>query len=683
MISIIMPVWNRADIVAKSIQSVLSQTFRDYELLIVDDGSEDGLEEAVKQYLSENVFYYRIPHSGVCAARNYGLRRAKGDFIAYLDSDNTWHPDFLSVMWTAINQEGTPRSAAYCMYNFYEKDEDTGKVYLSEVKGEEFDFRKLLARNYIDLNTFIHSKKCIETVGFWDETLKRIVDWDYILRITANYEPVFVPHVLVDYFFKVADNTITAREDPVVPYKTIRNKTMTYKKPVIISHDAITYQWENVPNKKYYNWIKMTNGEFDTSDFAANGYPYMLQIEPTNLCNLACPLCPSGRNELSRERRHMKLNEFKSLIDDMEDYLLFLVLWDWGEPFMNPDLPAMIRYANERDIKTVTSTNGQFLNDESYLEDILTSGLTTLIVAIDSLCEENYEVYRVKGKLNKVLEGLKRLVALKEKLNSKTTINMRMVIMKHNEHELDQMRETAKHLGIDTFTVKTLNPSCGSTAIDEGMVPDKPEYRRYEYVRGTYQRIRADAMCSRVWIMSNIFSNGDVAPCCYDYNGEMRIGNIFNQKFTEIWDSRPYRDLRRKVYLDKNSMTKCRECGINFKLSPTGWFVESLDLSIKNGEALRAYHDNIASLRKLYPQTIEYTKALEREIAYRDNHIASLNDQLREATNEIKDMKGSIVWRAMMKYHNCFVEKTLPQNTRRRMIYDRGLSLGRSLVNKD
>lgn len=346
---------------------------------------------------------------------------------------------------------------------------------------------------------------------------------------------------------------------------------------VTLSHDAIDYIWHGVPEKKYLNWKRMKNPVNDTTTFRANGYPYMLQIEPTSLCNLACPLCPAGNNELTRERRHMTFNEFKGIIDDMEDYLLFLVMWDWGEPLLNPELPAMIRYASERNIKTVTSTNAHFIYNESYLLDLLSSGLTTLIVAIDSLSEEKYEVYRKKGNLNKALECLKNLVALKKKCGSGTLIDLRMVIMKQNEHETVQMQKEAEHIGVDLFTIKTLNPSCGILGLDGDMIPENPEYRRYEYVPGTYQRIREPCVCNRVWEISNIFSNGDVVPCCYDYNSEMKTGNIHNQKFSEIWNGPAYRDLRRIVFTDKDSIPKCQACGINYKLSINGWFVESVD----------------------------------------------------------------------------------------------------------
>jgi glycosyltransferase involved in cell wall biosynthesis len=97
MFSIVMPFWNRANVVTNAIKSVLSQTFDDYELLIVDDGSEDGSKRVVEPYLSEKITYFRIPHSGVSTARNYALTRARGDYIAYLDSDNVWRRNIFSA----------------------------------------------------------------------------------------------------------------------------------------------------------------------------------------------------------------------------------------------------------------------------------------------------------------------------------------------------------------------------------------------------------------------------------------------------------------------------------------------------------------------------------------------------------------------------------------------------------
>jgi len=221
-----MPIWNRADIAPRAITSILGQTYQNYELILIDDGSDDDLEEAVTPYLSDKVVLYRISHSGICAARNFGLQHARGDYIAYLDSDNTWFPQFLSVMRGALNNGDESKKVAYCRYNLYKKIPIINKIFLRGVKGEEFNFEKLLKRNYIDINTFVHARECLDTVGFFDETLKRLTDWDFIIRITSMYEPLFVPEILVNYYLNICDNSVSKTERYKIAFKKIREKNL-------------------------------------------------------------------------------------------------------------------------------------------------------------------------------------------------------------------------------------------------------------------------------------------------------------------------------------------------------------------------------------------------------------------------------------------------------------------------
>jgi radical SAM protein with 4Fe4S-binding SPASM domain len=578
MFSVIMPVWNRTQYVVRAIESVLGQTLTDFELIIVDDGSEDGLEAVVQPFLSDKVLYHPLPHRGVSAARNYALRRATHDFIAYLDSDNTWHPDYLAAMAQALTSGDVPRHAAYCCFNLFKKDGTTGEVYLDSVRGKPFDFQSLIRGNYIDLNAFTHSRRSLPLVDPFDENLARLEDWDFILRLTSKFEPLFVPRPLLDYYLGVADNAIGLTEDRRKPIRYVRKKNRRLARPVRLSHDTIRYTWAEMPAEKHYNWIRSNSRPRNTVDYTAYSYPVMLQIEVTNLCNLACPLCPAGRNELNRERRNMTLDEFRSIVDDMERYLLLLVLWDWGEPFLNPDLPAMIRYAEQRDIRTVTSTNAQFLDDEHYLKEILTSGLTTLIVAIDSLDEDSYQIYRRNADLGRAVSGLKRLVRLKREVRSETLINLRVVVMKQNEHEVGSIRRMARRVGADWFTLKTLNPSCGSTSMDEELLPSSPTYRRYIYDRSTGERVRCEGKCRFIFAVANIQADGGLVPCTYDYDARMKVGNVFDTPLTELWNSPASRELRRKVCEEPDALDHCRDCGVNYRERKKGWFPESRDL---------------------------------------------------------------------------------------------------------
>lgn len=162
MFSIIMPVWNRAATVGRAIESVLEQSCRDFELIVVDDGSTDNISDVVRQYPADKVKFLRIAHGGVSAARNVGIRNSKGEFISYLDSDNIWHRDYLSRMNGVLS---TGRyDAAYCLARRLEKGR-SGQLIENGLIGRTFSFKDLLNWNYIDLNTFVHTRRMIDLKG--------------------------------------------------------------------------------------------------------------------------------------------------------------------------------------------------------------------------------------------------------------------------------------------------------------------------------------------------------------------------------------------------------------------------------------------------------------------------------------------------------------------------------------
>jgi radical SAM protein with 4Fe4S-binding SPASM domain len=393
--------------------------------------------------------------------------------------------------------------------------------------------------------------------------------------------------------------------------------TVRSSRRVTYLNNDILYKWESVPDLKYDNWLRMLSPQVG-EDFSVDGFPFFVQIEPTNFCNLKCPVCPAGGFGFKRDRRHMKLNEFKSIIDDMEKYLLFIVLWDWGEPLMNPDLPEMIRYAAERDMKTVVSTNCNCnsFHDADYMGRLLRSGLTTLIFAIDSVHQKQYELYRKKGDLNKALEGIKNNIALKKQFGGGPTLVMRMVLMKQNEHEIHKLRGLARKLGVDRFSVKTMNPLYMSESSDCEIVPVNTDFRRFEYKKGTYERIKIDFHCNIIYRQCTVHSNGDVAPCCWWYDNDHASVNCFRDGgLQQIWNSPAYNNLRAQVASDKDAIHYCRTCCLNYKLSRTGWFYQTLDLTTSRLEQSKYQlkrHIELTMNKKLLNSMIQTRDAVKR-----------------------------------------------------------------------
>jgi len=210
--SVIMPTRNRAHCIEQAVDSILSQSHKKFELVIVDDGSTDATKDLVHRRYGEEIESGRIvyvsagEHAGVSAARNRGLRAAQNPWIAYIDSDNTVRPYFLSVFAQYIVGYDQART----FYSQFRRKED------GHVIGKAFNYDLLLKGNYIDLGVFVHHRDCFQKLGGFDESLRRLVDWDLILTYTKVHEPVFVPHVMMEYTSGKDDSRISTRE-PIGP----------------------------------------------------------------------------------------------------------------------------------------------------------------------------------------------------------------------------------------------------------------------------------------------------------------------------------------------------------------------------------------------------------------------------------------------------------------------------------
>ena len=210
LISVIMPMRDRANVVGDAISSVLEQTYPNLELIVVDDGSRDDSVSVVNSFSDLRIHLIEADDpTGVSAARNRGLGVARGELIAYLDSDNTWRPDYLRAMAGAFKTL-SDADAAY-----------SGQYLYRGFEGEPFAIRfgcynpsLLRNHNYIDLNCFVHRREIINAVGGgFCEKIKRWVDWELILRISRDSKIYSVPILQSNYFLDKAENTITVTEE--------------------------------------------------------------------------------------------------------------------------------------------------------------------------------------------------------------------------------------------------------------------------------------------------------------------------------------------------------------------------------------------------------------------------------------------------------------------------------------
>jgi glycosyltransferase involved in cell wall biosynthesis len=221
LVSVILPTRNRRAMLQEAIASVRAQTFTGWELLVVDDGSTDGTAEALAPLLADpRVRLLRTPGRGPCAARNAGLREARGELIAYLDDDNRLFPGFLQGVVPAFDEDPALESA----YGVVVADAPCFSG--SRILFRPFDRTALLEGNSIDMGAFVHRRRLFAELGGFDELLARLADWDLILRYTERNAPRALP-ILSTYYRTRAPDRLTVTRDAAPETHRIRRKWLT------------------------------------------------------------------------------------------------------------------------------------------------------------------------------------------------------------------------------------------------------------------------------------------------------------------------------------------------------------------------------------------------------------------------------------------------------------------------
>lgn len=331
--------------------------------------------------------------------------------------------------------------------------------------------------------------------------------------------------------------------------------------------DLVPFEFCDVPAKKLLNFHKIGISA-RLKPARPWGWPTNVQVEPSTICNLRCALCPVTEG-MARPTGLMDYRIFKKFIDEVGEYLFIMLFWDWGEPFLNPAIFDMISYARDRGIQAISSTNGHVFANERQAQNLVESGLHSIIFAIDGLTQETYARYRQGGDLETVMAGLRNVVAAKQRLGSSTPrVHVRFIAMHHNEHEIGGMTEMARREGADIFTVKTLNPH-GEFMSDvdcQSFLPQSKELQRFRYDPITLSRYRRrHNPCKVMWNTSILHWDGLVSTCTFDPHGRMVLGDLKTQSFKEIWQGERFRHLRRQFRLHYQGLEQCSQCTYGFE----------------------------------------------------------------------------------------------------------------------
>ncbi len=225
LVSIIMPVWNRAEMLAEAVRSVLAQTYQHWQLIIVDDGSTDNTAQICKEFLSDpRIEYHFQENAGVSTARNQGYSLSKGEFIAYLDSDNLWYPYTLSVVVSALVNDSACDGIYFAELWHDYANNNKEHVYFPEqlhyddviIHESSKDVRG------IDINSFVHRRKLFEQVGGFDVSLTRLTDYEFTYRCWKQANIKSLPLLGTFYRYQYASNNATAKENFAYNFYQVR-----------------------------------------------------------------------------------------------------------------------------------------------------------------------------------------------------------------------------------------------------------------------------------------------------------------------------------------------------------------------------------------------------------------------------------------------------------------------------
>lgn len=201
--SIIIPVFNKEKFIDKTLKSVLGQTYTDYEIIIINDGSTDNSETIIRTFQDDRIHYFSKVNQGVAIARNFGIDKAQGEYICFLDADDFWYPDFLKTMHFYI-QKLPEQKVFACAIEVETKNKSFSPNY-SIAKKDNFEIVNFFDASQKECVLWTSSvaihKSVLATVGSFDPKIKKSEDTELWMRIGLQYPIVFIWRVLAKYVY--------------------------------------------------------------------------------------------------------------------------------------------------------------------------------------------------------------------------------------------------------------------------------------------------------------------------------------------------------------------------------------------------------------------------------------------------------------------------------------------------
>ena len=310
--------------------------------------------------------------------------------------------------------------------------------------------------------------------------------------------------------------------------------------------------------------------------------PFKLKIECSSLCNLKCTMCPLSVG-LKRKQGHLTFKNFKYIFDQVNPP--YLNLTGIGEPFLNPDLFKIIKYAKERNTMVKLDTNATLLNKENSGK-ILGTGIDIISTSMDGVDKKSYEKIRIGAKFDLVKGNIKELVKERNRQNYPSKIHMFFVLQEGNIQDLPKFIRLGEELGVDYIAgsfvvtlgknenkgnkifnykedvkklIKETRELIKQARIEVGVEP----LLRYLETETNKKFYNEKTPCYMPWYSTFITWDGFVNPCDFSCDNEIVFGNVFKKPFKEIWNNKKIQDFRMKLLKNRRNINLCRGCSVD------------------------------------------------------------------------------------------------------------------------
>lgn len=282
---------------------------------------------------------------------------------------------------------------------------------------------------------------------------------------------------------------------------------------------------------KVRNFIQAQRDKLDRA-VECKSLPWIINLDTFSGCNLKCPFCPTGTDQMGRPRRQLPIEHAKRVIDCVKDHALEIRLYNWGEPFLNPDIFEIIRYAHDAGLYTVISSNLS-VKVKDLAQKVVDSKLDRLTASMDGISQTALETYRRRADVELCYANIAAITGERKRQGAATpSVELQFLVFRHNEHELDQLEAKRLEVGADIFRPRR------AFIFHDDFVPRHPGYQPLKQI--------FQGACDFLYAELTVEATGAVSPCCTNTSSQWDVGTIndLSDGLLAFWNAPVYRAMR-------------------------------------------------------------------------------------------------------------------------------------------